>query len=235
MLVVCCSPGKGVIMKRRTGKTCFLMILALAAASLWGACYSQSQEQAEQPMPSPESTGLPEGHPPLDQSSASPGSRPAAGGGGVLVWTAPEGWVAEEPKSAMRNAQYRVPGAGGDAECVVFYFGAGQGGDPMANAQRWAGQFVQPDGSSSLENMSTEEMTTGDIDVLLVRVKGTYQAGRGMGGPGEPRPGYALFGAVARGPDASWFFKLTGPEATVDEQSGAFRELVESLRVATSP
>ena len=27
------------------------------------------------------------------------------------------------PSSSMRRAQYRVPGAGGDAECVVFYFG----------------------------------------------------------------------------------------------------------------
>ena len=29
----------------------------------------------------------------------------------------------------MRRAQYRISGSGGDAECVVFYFGPGQGGD----------------------------------------------------------------------------------------------------------
>ena len=47
----------------------------------------------------------------------------------------------------MRHAQYRVPGGNGDGECIVFYFGPGEGGDPMSNARRWAGQFDQPDGS----------------------------------------------------------------------------------------
>src|SRR5262245_40912700 len=87
---------------------------------------------------------LPPGHPPVGQTAgnAVPGPPPGSGEGETGVrWKAPAGWIAETPSSPMRKAQYRVPGPGGDGECAVFYFGPGQGGDPMANAQRWVGQF----------------------------------------------------------------------------------------------
>ena len=53
-----------------------------------------------------------------------------------LTWTPPSDWVAETPSSSMRRAQYRIAGPGGPAECAVFYFGPGQGGDAKANAAR---------------------------------------------------------------------------------------------------
>ena len=40
----------------------------------------------------------------------------------------------------MRAATYMVDGA----ECVVYFFGAGQGGSIEANVERWKGQFRQP-------------------------------------------------------------------------------------------
>ena len=42
--------------------------------------------------------------------------------GGVTV-SVPDGWVSETPSNAMRKAQYRLPGDGGDAELVVTHFG----------------------------------------------------------------------------------------------------------------
>ncbi len=42
--------------------------------------------------------------------------------------------------------------------------------------------------------------------------------------------GAGLLGAIAQGPDANWFFKLTGPEATLQEQRKAFEALYRSLR-----
>jgi hypothetical protein len=161
---------------------------------------------------------------------------PAHGGTGsaVLVWSAPDGWVAETPKSPMRKAQYRVPGATGDGECAVFYFGPGQGGDPMANARRWATQFRQPDGQSSEDRLKTSDLVVGSIKVLLVEVKGTYLGGMQMGGLQQPeKPGHMLLAAVAEGPDGSWFFKFTGPEKTVEGQRGAFEEMIRSLRAGS--
>jgi hypothetical protein len=147
------------------------------------------------------------------------------------VWEVPEGWIEDPPSSNVRRAQYRVPGAAGEGECVVFYFGPGQGGDPMLNALRWASQFQQPDGGESSEVMVTREIEVGGIPVLLVELRGTYS--NPMVGD-RALPNHMLLGAVARGPDANWFFKLTGPEATVEAQRAAFEGLTKSLRVGGS-
>lgn len=152
-------------------------------------------------------------------------------GSSGMSWIVPKGWIEEQPSSSMRRAQYRVPGTGGDGECAVFYFGPGQGGDPRSNAMRWAGQFVQPDGKSSEAATKTSEMKVGDIKVLLVETTGTYTGGMTMGmQPAPQKPGYALLGAVAEGPDSNWFFKFTGPEKTVQSQRGAFDALLKSLK-----
>jgi hypothetical protein len=132
------------------------------------------------------------------------------------------------PANRMRKAQYKV---GTDGECVVYYFGPGQGGDPASNAGRWADQFAQPDGSSSRDAMKTESLEVHGMSVLWVEVKGVYQGSMAMGArPPAPKPGYMLLGAVAEGPDANWFFKFTGPESLVQDHADEFRALIESLQ-----
>jgi hypothetical protein len=39
-----------------------------------------------------------------------------------------------------------------------------------------------------------------------------------------------LLGAIARGPDANWFFKATGPQKTLEANRAAFEAMVRSLR-----
>lgn len=188
---------------------------------------------------------------PVEQAQAVPGQTegapvsphglvmpPAAGtgsGSASLVWVKPESWVEEAPSSGMRRAQYRVPGAGGDAECIVYYFGPGQGGGAEANAQRWAEQFKQPDGRSWTEVTKMTEIRPNGVATLLVEVTGTYSGGMGPGGMtgGAEKPNQMLLGAIAAGPDANWFFKLTGPEATVRAQQPSFLALVNSLKVGS--
>jgi hypothetical protein len=150
---------------------------------------------------------------------------------GQLVWDVPAGWAQVEPSSNMRLAQYRVPGSGGDGECVVFYFGPGQGGDALANAQRWAGQFSQPDGGDSLARMKMVDLDGGSLGLSLVEVTGTYSGGMSTGiAPATPEPGWMLLGGIAEGPDAPWFFKFTGPQATLEENRDAFVGLLLSIR-----
>lgn len=156
---------------------------------------------------------------------------PGSGSGGTaLRWTTPPGWLAEAPSNSMRKAQYRVTGDAGDAECIVFYFGPGQGGSALSNAQRWAEQFTLADGRPGKEGMQIENRTVGDIEVLVVAVSGNHQGGFRMQSPELPKPNQMLLGAVAKGPDANWFFKLTGPAATVEAQRPAFDALVASLK-----
>ncbi len=180
-------------------------------------------------------TELPPGHPPIPQGGSGMLEGPPSGSGTgakALAWTVPKGWVSEPPSNPMRKAQYRVPGPGGDAQLVVNYFGPGQGGDPMDNAVRWAEQFGQPGGGDPREAMTTQSLDVGGIKVLEVETTGTYNGGSMMmgGSPPEPKPDWALLGAVAEGPDARWFFKLTGPKATVQAQRAAFFDMVKSLK-----
>ena len=234
-------------MRIRPVALAFLCSLVLASC---GAPKEEKKEAAPAPAapaePSPDSgllpipgkpgestADLPPGHPPVGAASADRIPAPPLGSGegdtGVK-WKAPTGWIAVTPSSPMRRAQYRVPGPGGDAECAVFYFGPGQGGDPMSNAQRWAGQFKHPDGTPASDTFKTTTVKVGNMTVLLVEAAGTYSGGMTMGlEPPQEKAGYMLLGAIAEGPDANWFFKLTGPESTVRAQHEAFGAMVRSL------
>src|SRR4051812_42984992 len=77
-----------------------------------------------------------------------PSAALAESAGGVQ-WTAPAGWTTQGP-APMRAATYTIPPAPGDqagGECGVYFFGAGQGGSPEANIERWNGQFSGPGGT----------------------------------------------------------------------------------------
>lgn len=229
-----------------------VVLVVAAALGLTEACSDQGAVKTDAPKPAatpatapPLVSGrgdgaLPPGHPPVDAAAAPQTGLPpvpegAGTGDAALAWTSPSAWISQKPASPMRRAQYKVPGKAGDGECVVFYFGPGQGGDPMANAKRWADMFSAPDGSPAGNTMKTSEIEVGGLKVFVVEVAGTYNGGMTMTAvPATPMPGYRLLGAVAPGPDANWYFKFTGPDATVDEQRDAFTAMVKSLKHGAS-
>lgn len=190
-------------------------------------------ERESSPKESPSPTGAvrPAQALPIPGEGGSPGAVLPEGHPRGVTWDAPSSWVETEPSSSMRVAQYRIDGAAGAAECVVYYFGPNQGGAAMANAERWAGQFTQPDGSSSLERMKVSDLVAATGPAKLVEVTGTYDGGMTMTDqPAKPRPGSMLLGGIVPGPDAPWFFKLTGPEATVRAEREKFVALLRSVR-----
>jgi hypothetical protein len=211
------------------------LIGAIAVLAACGAGGDTTSTSAAANPPPAQEEGLPAGHPTLSTPpSADSVITPPPPGSGTgeagLAWTVPEGWISETPSSAMRRAQYRIPGAAGDGELVVFYFGPGQGGDAMSNAVRWANQFGQPDGRPSEEALKTERIMVGDIPVLLTEIVGTYSGGMTMmGGQSAELDNHMLLGAVAEGGDANWFFKCTGPAATLTAEREAFRLMIDSL------
>ena len=193
------------------------------------------------------SVALPPGHPPAGgMAGGMPGGMPGGMGasgialppvdpqGGLgaagLVWDAPKSWVAQPPANPMRRAQYKVPGAAGDGELVVFYFGPNQGGPPLDNAQRWAMQFAQPDGADPLSALKTRNGDIHGIPALFVETTGTYNPGTRSGAPAAAKENWALLGVVAEGGDANWFFKFTGPKATIDAERAAFEAMIGSIR-----
>lgn len=217
------------------------------AATAPGAAPSSAGAAAEPPMLS--SSGqhiggmgdgggeLPAGHPPIDAAGGGAGMM---GAGGIsagtptaeLAWTVPAGWQEVPPTSGMRRAQFRVPGAAGDAELVVFAFGPGQGGDVQANAQRWASQFKNAQGQPATGDLRTTQATVAGMPVTRVEVGGTYDGGMAMLGSGKALTDYRLLGAIVETPGGAWFFKLTGPAATIEAQRGAFDAFVASLHAA---
>jgi len=144
---------------------------------------------------------------------------------GRLVWDLPEGWTAAPPASPMRMAQATIPGPGGPAELVVFHFGPGGGGGVDANIERWIGQV---DAGAEPERGS---FVSDGLRVTWVDVAGTLQpSGMGMG-PAEPQPGSRLLGAVVEGPGGPWFFKATGPAATLAAARQRFLDMLGAARI----
>jgi len=204
-----------------------IMLVALAGFACSGGEKASQPEMAAGATPSmAPSTGNPTSQVVIPEPPEGSG-----GGNTALLWTAPKSWTAQEPTSSMRKAQYSIPGPAGAAQLVVYYFGPGQGGDPMSNAQRWAHQFKQPDGSNAFDAMKVTDLEATEVPVKLVEITGTYAGGMGSG-PSSAMENYMLLGGIAEGPDAPWFFKLTGPEATVRAQRDAFISMLAQARPA---
>jgi len=211
----------------------------LAALALTGCSGDEQAEtnavsqQAEQRDPQTlaiPGQDLPEGHPPMGSTG---GVTPPVSGPAEIHWDVPQAWTAEAPASNMRKAQYRVPGSDGDGECIVYYFGPGQGGDPMSNAVRWAGQFAQPDGSSSQDLMKVTKLEGASFPVTLVEVTGIYDGGMTMTDqPATQKNGYMLLGGIAEASAGPWFFKFTGPERTVMAQRDGFVKMMETIHAS---
>jgi hypothetical protein len=150
---------------------------------------------------------------------------------GGIRWTAPAGWKVEAPR-AMRAATYSISPVAGDrglTECVVNYFGPGQGGGVEANIERWKGQMQSPDGKPA--PAAVEKRTVRGVPIVVIDTSGAYT---GMGGPmasAPPVPGYRLLGAIVEGPGGSLFFKLTGPAKTIAEQQKSFDQLLASIQL----
>ncbi len=175
----------------------------------------------------------PEGSPP--PASSTPALAP-------VVWDTPGSWTTINAPSATRSgpkkASYNVPKAGNDkeeAEVLVTFNGTGDKGDPAKTYKEWFDQF---DGNLG-PTAKREEFTNGHgLKVEMVEVAGTYKVA--LAPPVGPQKkaavqmvknDFRLVGAVVKTPDrGNWFFKLTGPNETVQSARSALRSLLESAR-----
>lgn len=176
---------------------------------------------AEAPAPMPESApeaGSPEpgSEPPHVESATDPG----------VAWKVPARWTDRGPGS-IRLATYVIPGAAGEAQCAVYYFGAGQGGPVELNLERWRGEFRDAAEDAPLN------FDAPGARVTEIALTGTYLAHasmtQGMGGEALEMPKWALLGAIAEGPNGSVFFKLTGPKAIVKSAAKDFDAMLKSI------
>jgi hypothetical protein len=149
-----------------------------------------------------------------------------------LVYKAPDEWVKETPASKMRRAQYKLPGqdGAGDAEMAVFVF-PGSGGAVSANIQRWIGQFKQPDGSNSADKSVIDEKVINGLKMTTVSLTGTYYKSVSMmGGEVEELKNSALLAVIVETEKDPWFFKITGPEETINYWKTSFSEFLQTIK-----
>ena len=196
-----------------------LLALALTLALTTFAC--SSGDDGRYAPPEEEGAATANGGATLPAGPAGPAS-PDAGAAADLPFELPEGWQETQPSSQMRLKQATIPGPGGDAELAVFFFGTGSGGGVEDNIERWIGQ-MEPTGEPQRDSFES-----GQYRVSWVEVDGTLKAGT-MGGPAEAQPGSTLLGAVVEGPGGPWFFKATGPEATLEAERDAFLGMLRDL------
>lgn len=97
------------------------------------------------------------------------------------------------------------------------------GGTTPANIERWRGQF---DGANQT---GPTEKTVAGLKVTIVEITGTFTGGGMMGGPTTQHPGWALLGAIVETGAFPYFFKLTGPQASVLGARQGFDELIDSV------
>jgi hypothetical protein len=144
----------------------------------------------------------------------------------ALEWDDPKGWKRVPPTSAMRYASYLIPPAAGEkevAELNVFVLG----GDIDSNIQRWIDEFKGYDPKT----LFRADRVVNDMTEAVVEIpKGTFSGGMNSDAESE---NFGLLGGIVVTPEgSSYFFKLTGPSATVRGARDAFYGLLDSVRLA---
>jgi hypothetical protein len=169
-----------------------------------------------------------------EQAQPAPASAPAVA---PLQWDVPGGWTTlDVARAGERRAAYKVPRAANDkedAEVHVLFHGTGSQGDVEKNFRAWFAQF-DGDAASAAKR---EVFEVRGMQVEMVEVSGTYKVALGppRGQKKSPvemvKKGHRLLGAAVKTADrGNWFFKMTGPDETVQSARSAMRSLLESAR-----
>jgi hypothetical protein len=168
--------------------------------------------------PSDNGDVLPPNHPPIGSMTSSRRSiPPAADDPPAVAWTVPDTWKAAPSPNTMRVATYRAPGG-------VDVSVSRAGGETEANIQRWAAQF------DDIGREGRVEKTVHGLHVVTVDFAGTYVGGGAtMGGPSEPKPDWAMVGAIVDSRGPPYFFKMTGPATAIRAARSSFDHLIESI------
>lgn len=153
-----------------------------------------------------------------------------------LGYRVPPSWPKSEASdTGPRRAGYKVPTVGDDkeeGELLVLFYGAGSAGDRDKIWDEWFGQF---DGDAKKEaKRSTFEVKGMQVETF--EIAGSYKLNMGPKRPGMTKSPvqmvkehFRMIAAVVHTKDrGNWFFRLVGPDATVQAAAGDFRAMLES-------
>lgn len=203
-----------------------LLILCLVAAGCGRSeiqTYSVAKEPAAPPPP-PAAPTPPFAAGGADADAAMRNTAVPTATGPSLVWDAPATWTAG-PERPMRKATLLIPSASGGlgAELAVTAFPGDVGGN-LANVNRWRQQLGLPPISEAELGSALRHLDVGALHVDVVELLGPATP------PAAPQ---RVLGAIVPHAGSTWFFKITGPDALVAAQRGAFLEFLQTLRPAS--
>ena len=165
--------------------------------------------------------------------------RPAAVSKEVtLDFSPPPSWSkSESSETGARRAGFKVPHVGDDkedGEALVLYFGSGSAGERDKTWDEWFAQF---DGDAKKDAKRTQFDVKG-MPVEGFELLGTYKLNMGPHRPGQTKSlvqmvkkDFRMIAYVLHTKDrGNWFFRLVGPDATVQAASSDFRTMVDSAK-----
>lgn len=125
----------------------------------------------------------------------------------------------------MRAGSFAV--AKGDQRADISIIPLGRmAGSELDNVNRWRNQVgLAPITEADLKSAG-ENVTIGTAAVRLYDIAGSD--------PKSNQP-VRILAATLPAEGATWFFKMTGPDALVAEQKPAFKELLQSVRFESGP
>jgi hypothetical protein len=190
-----------------------ISLLAVALAGGLGLAAFRSTSASGEPSSSPPRQSassaanthpaLPPNHPPIGSGSRAvvPSKEAPA-----ITWTEPADWERTPNLSPLRLATYRTHGASGAESAELTVVRAG--GTTEANVKRWLDAF------DDMGKETQTEMEIHGMKVTVVETSGTFTGGS-MGPSSTRREGWALLAGIVETPGSHYFFKMTGPRATV--------------------
>ncbi len=138
----------------------------------------------------------------------------------------PAGWKLTEVKNPMRLATVTVPGAP-QLSVVIYWFGAGKGGDLASNLARWKSQVR---GGSAPKEETID--VAPHVRATILDTHGMYVADvqPGAGHP-EIERGQRVLATFLAVPHGPLFMKLIGPVAAVGKVVRDYGVWIRSFRV----
>jgi len=198
--------------------------MAIAAGSPAG-CADRPQEPAE-------------AHPTATATALATASSAAPQPDTELTWVVPAGWTTEKVADrGLYRAKYTMAPVGNDkerAETLVRYLGRESQVDPQTELRKWMAEFDGDVGATA----KREQLLVHEVRIELAEVAGTYKVG--MGPPMGPKGKYAAYvvkegwrslAAIAVAPGKGvWFFRLVGPDETVQAARSELLGLLRTLQ-----
>ena len=154
-----------------------------------------------------------------------------------LGWDVPAAWTVLPVATGSTKASYRTEPVGNDkesADVTVLFFGTGSRSESEPVFKEWFNDF---DGNLAKE-AKRERFQTHGLEIEIVEGAGTFKQGLGPKIGGNRRSpvqmvkkSFRMVGAAVKTQDrGTWFFRMIGPDETVQSARGAFRSLLESSR-----